>query len=41
MGGGGRGILAQHVPFDLEVFVPLFSFFFFPAFAPGGRQREV
>lgn len=37
MGGGGRGMLAQHVPFDLEAFVPPFTFFFFPTFAPGGR----
>lgn len=34
MGGGGRGMLAQHVPFDLPDFVPPFTFFFFPTFAP-------
>lgn len=34
MGGGGRGMFAQHVPFDLEAFVPPFTFFFLPTFAP-------
>lgn len=43
MGGGGRGMFAQHVPFDLEAFVPPFTFFFFPTFVPGGgwRGKEV
>lgn len=40
MGGGGRGMLAQHVPFDLEAFVPPFTFFFFPTFAPLGGDNE-
>lgn len=42
MGGGGRGTLAQHVPFDLAAFVPPFTFFFFPTFAPegGGAKKE-
>lgn len=42
MGGGGRGTLAQHVPFDLVAFVPPFTFFFFPTFAPegGGEKKE-
>lgn len=39
MGGGGRGMFAQHVPFDLEVFVPPFTFFFFPTFAPGEEKE--
>lgn len=41
MGGGGRGMLAQHVPFDLEVFVPPLIFFFFATLAPRGRQGEI
>jgi len=40
MGGGGRGMLAQHDPFDLEAFVPLFTFFFFPLFAPRGKVKR-
>lgn len=36
MGGGGRGMLAQQVPFDLELFVPPLIFFFFATFAPRG-----
>lgn len=41
MGGSGRGTLAQHVPFDLAAFVPPFTFFFFPTFAPeGGEKKE-
>lgn len=39
MGGGGRGTLAQHVPFDLAAFVPPFTFFFFPTFVPEGGGR--
>lgn len=27
-------MFAQHVPFDLPDFVPVFTFFFFPTFAP-------
>lgn len=41
MGGGGRGMLTQQDPLDLEVFVPPFDFFFLPPFPPEEeRERE-